>query len=80
MQSRNAKESRITLKSLSQKYARRAREFSDTVSLLGKYDEATPELVKLFAEIRRRRASCAEAEEKIERYLQAKGTTYNKEV
>ena len=57
------------LKSLSEKYARRAREFSDTVALLGKHDEVTPELLNLLTEIRRRRALCADAEEKIERYL-----------
>ena len=59
------------------KYARRAREFSDTVALLGKYDEVTPELLKLLTEIRRRRVLCVDAEEKIEQYLQVRGRTYN---
>jgi hypothetical protein len=58
------------LKSLSEKYARRAREFSDTVALLGQHDEVTPEFVQLFREIKRQRALCRAAEEKFERYLQ----------
>jgi hypothetical protein len=77
---RNAKERKISLKSLSQKYARRAREFSDTVALLGKHEEVTPELLKLLREIRRRRALCVDAEEKIERYVQVRGRTYNQGV
>jgi hypothetical protein len=58
------------LKSLSEKYARRAREFSDTVALLGQHNEVTPEFVQLFREIKRQRGLCRDAEEKFERYLQ----------
>jgi hypothetical protein len=58
------------LKSLSEKYARRAREFSDTVALLGQHNEVTPACVQLFREIKRQRALCRDAEEKFERYLQ----------
>jgi hypothetical protein len=58
------------LKSLSEKYARRAREFSDKVALLGQHNEVTPEFVQLFREIKRQRALCRDAEEKFERYLQ----------
>jgi hypothetical protein len=63
-------ESRIVLKSLSEKYARRAREFSDTVALLGQHNEVTPEFVQLFREIKQQRALCRDAEEKFERHLQ----------
>jgi hypothetical protein len=61
------------LKSLSEKYARRAREFSDTVALLGQHGEVTPEFLMLFQEIKRQRALCRDAEEKFERYLQQEG-------
>jgi hypothetical protein len=57
------------LKSRSEKYARRAREFSDTVALLGQHGEVTPEFLKLFSEIRRQRTLCRDAEEKFEQYL-----------
>jgi hypothetical protein len=58
------------LKSLSEKYARRAREFSDTVALLGRHEHLGPEVLKLFKEIKLQRALCRNAEEKFERYLQ----------
>jgi hypothetical protein len=58
------------LKSLSEKYARRAREFADTLALLGQHNEVTPEFVQLFGQIKRQRALCRDAEEKVERYLQ----------
>jgi hypothetical protein len=54
------------LKSLSEKYARRAREFSDAVALLGQHNEVTPEVVQLFREIKRQRALCRDTEEKFE--------------
>jgi hypothetical protein len=60
----------MLLKLLSEKYARRAREFSDTVALLGEHEEVTPEVLELFQEIKRQRALCRDAEEKFERYLQ----------
>jgi hypothetical protein len=59
----------VLLKSLSEKYAHRAREFSDTVALLGQHNEVTPEFVQLFRELKRQRALCRDAEEKFERYL-----------
>jgi hypothetical protein len=59
------------LKSLTEKYARRAREFSDTVALLGHHTEVTPEFIELFKMIRQRRALCGNAENEIEQYLQA---------
>jgi hypothetical protein len=58
------------LKSLTEKYARRAREFSDTVALLGHHAEVTPEFLGLFKKIKHRRALCADAENEIEQYLQ----------
>jgi hypothetical protein len=57
------------LKSLSEQYARRAREFSDTVALLGRHNSVGPEVLKLFKEIKRQRALCGDAEEKLERYM-----------
>jgi hypothetical protein len=57
------------MRSLSEQYARRAREFSDTVALLGHHDHIGPEVLKLFKEIKRQRALCGDAEEKLERYL-----------
>jgi hypothetical protein len=61
----------VLLKSLSEKYARRAREFSDTVALLGHHGEVTPEFLEIFKKIKHRRALCADAEEEIEQYLLA---------
>jgi hypothetical protein len=58
------------LRSLSEQYALRAREFSDKVALLGKYDHIGREVLKLFKEIKRQRVLCSDAEEKLERYLQ----------
>jgi hypothetical protein len=57
------------LQSLSELYARRAREFSDTVASLGRYHQIEPGLLDLFAEIRRKRHLCVDAEEKLARYL-----------
>ena len=58
------------LNSVSEEYARRARQFSDTVALLGQHHEVTPEVLELFKEIKRQRALCRDAEEKFERYVQ----------
>jgi hypothetical protein len=58
------------MRSLSEQYALRAREFSDKVALLGQYDHIGWEVLKLFKEIKRQRALCSDAEEKLERYLQ----------
>jgi hypothetical protein len=62
------------LKSLAEQYARRAREFSDTVALLGHYDHPGPETLKLFKEIQRHRALCSDTEERFERYLRQENT------
>jgi hypothetical protein len=58
------------LKSLSEQYACRAREFSDAVALLGHHHNLGPEVHRLLKEIKRQRALCGDAEEKLERYLQ----------
>jgi hypothetical protein len=58
------------LKSLSEQYARRAREFSDSVALLGRHNSVGPEVLKLFKEIKRQRSLCGDADEKLQRYLQ----------
>jgi hypothetical protein len=60
----------IFLKSLSEQYARRAREFSDSVALLGRHDSLGPEILKLFKKIKRQRELCSDAEQKLERYIQ----------
>lgn len=58
------------LRSLSEQYAGRAREFSDSVALLGRHSSVGPEMLKLFEKIKRQRQLCGDAEEKLERYLQ----------
>jgi len=64
------------LKSLSEQYARRAREFSDTVALLGGYNHVGPEVLRLFKEIKRQRTLCGDAEERFERYLEQEGENH----
>ena len=54
---------------LTEVYARRAREFSEAVALLGSYREIGPELLHHMQEIRRRRGLCFEAAERFERYV-----------
>jgi len=58
------------LRSLSEQYARRARQFSDSVALLGRHNSVEPEVLKLFEKIKRQRKLCGDAEEKLERYIQ----------
>lgn len=60
------------LKSLSEQYARRAREFADAVALLGRHDSVGPEVLKLFEKIQRQRELCSDAEKKLERYIEQK--------
>jgi hypothetical protein len=62
----------ILLKSLSEQYARRAREFADAVALLGRHNSVGPQVLKLFKEIKRQRELCSDAEEKLERYIEQK--------
>jgi hypothetical protein len=59
----------IFLKSLSEQYARRAREFSDSVALLGRHNSVGPEVLKLFKKIKRQREMCGDAEEKLGRHI-----------
>jgi hypothetical protein len=59
----------ILLKSLSEQYARRAREFSDSVALLGRHNSVGPEVLKLFKKIKRQSEMCGDAEEKLGRYV-----------
>lgn len=54
---------------LAELYARRAREFSEAVALLGGYREAGPEVLALMREIRWRRSLCFEVAERFERYM-----------
>jgi hypothetical protein len=57
------------LRSFTENYARRARELSDAVALLGRHGEAGPEFAGLLQRIRRLRELCGEAEEELSRYL-----------
>jgi len=57
------------LKSLSEQYARRAREFSDAVALLGRHESVGPDVLKLFKKIKRQHQLCGDAEGKLERYI-----------
>ena len=59
------------LKSLTERYSCRAREFADTVALLGSHHTVGPEVLKLFKEIQRKRLLCIDAEMKLGRYLQS---------
>ena len=58
------------LKSLLEQYAHRAREFSDSVALLGRHNSVGPDVLKLFKKIKRQRELCGDAEEQLERYMQ----------
>ena len=59
----------ILLRSLLEQYAVRAREFSDSVALLGHHNSVGPEVLKLLKKIKRQRELCTDAEEKLKRYL-----------
>jgi len=57
------------LKSLSEQYARQAREFADAVALLGRHNSVGPEVLKLCKKIKRQRELCGDAEKNLERYI-----------
>jgi hypothetical protein len=58
------------LRSHTELFARRAREFADSVSGLGQIHAVGPQLTELLAEIRRKSRLCAAAERDLERYLE----------
>jgi hypothetical protein len=58
------------LRELSERYARRAREFADVVARLGQHQQIGPELLELMQEIRRRRHRCEEAAAKLRQYIE----------
>jgi hypothetical protein len=58
------------LRELEEEYARRAREFSDTVARLGQHNQIGPEISGLMIEIRRKHGLCSEAAEKLDRYIE----------
>jgi hypothetical protein len=66
---RSRREVKILLKSLSEQYAHRAREFSDAVALLGRHNSVGPEVLKLFKKIQRQRKLCGDVEEKLAQYI-----------
>lgn len=57
------------LKSLTEQYALRAREYSDSVAGLGRYHDIGPEVLKRFKEIKRKRGLCRDIEEKFDLYI-----------
>ena len=60
----------ILLKSLSEQYAHRAREFADAVALLGRHNSVGPEVLKLCKKIKRQRELCGDVEKQLERFIQ----------
>jgi hypothetical protein len=66
------------LRELSEIYARRAREFSDTVARLGQYPEIGPEVLGLIQEIMRRRHRCDAAADKLHQYLERETNHYSR--
>ena len=54
---------------LTQRYALRAREFSDAVAQLGKHAEIGPDFVGLMQEIRRRQALCKAAADELDGFI-----------
>ena len=62
------------LRSLTEQFARTAREFSDAVARLGRYTDIEPErLLDLLEEVKLRRRLCADAEESLELCLRRHG-------
>jgi hypothetical protein len=59
------------LKSLSEQYARRAREFSDTVALLGHHNSVGPEVLKLFEKIKHQRAFTIASSSAVDQFVRA---------
>jgi len=57
------------LRELSELYARRAREYSDAVALLGQHQQIGPEFLGLIQEIARLRHLCSEAADELDRYV-----------
>ena len=62
----------LLLKSLSEQYARQAREFADAGALLGRHNSVGLDVLKLFKKIKRESELCRDAEEKLERYIKQK--------
>jgi hypothetical protein len=54
---------------LIERYAMRAREFSDAVALLGRHKHITQEFVGLVREIKRLRELCDEAAAEVDRHI-----------
>jgi hypothetical protein len=58
------------LRELSERYARRAREFSDAVACHGYYPEVGPKLLELTQEITLRKNLCDAAGDDLDQYLE----------
>ena len=58
------------LRELSERYARRAREFSEAVAGLGRYPQIGPEFLRLIREIMRRQRLCNKAADELDQYVQ----------
>jgi len=65
----------IMLRELSELYARRAREFSDAVALLGQHQRIGPELLGHIQEIMRLRHRCDAAANKLHQYIERETIT-----
>jgi len=61
----------MMLHELTQVYAVRARQFSETVARLGTINSNGPDLVRLMRKIKRRRALCDAASAELDRYIAA---------
>jgi hypothetical protein len=57
------------LREISERYARRAREFSDAVARLGQYPEVGPGILEVIQEIMRRRHCCDTAAAELHEYI-----------
>lgn len=64
----------VQFRSLTEQFARTAREFSDAVARLGRYKDVEPEqLLGPLEEVKLRHRLCAEAEESLELSLRRNG-------
>jgi hypothetical protein len=61
---------KVMLRELTQLYARRARELSESVARLGRYHDIGPELLELKKDIRQQRSLCDEIAEKLDGYIE----------
>jgi hypothetical protein len=61
------------LRELVQRYALRAREFSDAVARLGEHAHIGPEFLQVMEEIKRLHVFCSATENELDRYIAQAG-------